>query len=462
MDNPESGFENEYEGLDSIEKALFEQFSNSGFPKELRTSIDAKRADICKSDSSLDDCYENNHLMAHIRVDCDVFCPKDSRESDIEITTRELLHRRFGKALPIVAKDFTSAMFHQLAGRPTSDDAWAEHCDQGLRCIVARIAPNCERSVGEANFDLGTFADTSDGGLDFEEQVLWEHKKSFRLVALISPVEGLENVLPVRFPRCKVTAEVQGWASEVALGSLEQFLGGWVSTVAEILRESATNAERCSTDDSSWLDAYWSQRIRDSSVLVTYLCSPESAAIWKGCLGSLVRAKPILEGTLQRRLMNALTLFREAKSQTLPAVGLTLCFCAIEAMVNAGKKISVDHQISQRVPDLLTHGIGDRADAKKVIKGLYEVRSVLAHGDEVEAAPELFRIAKRLTAGVIRAACSWIDMRASQDDRDQTWRDFLSDLNDVEWEKKQHMHGVQDMSDLFPRFAAIKNLLPKK
>jgi hypothetical protein len=155
--------------------------------------------------------------------------------------------------------------------------------------------------------------------------------------------------------------------------------------------------------------------------------------------------------------VNAVTLFREADRQQLPAVGLTLCFSAIEAIVCDSAKLVTD-QVTSRVPALLIHDSARRHDAKGLLNILYDVRSRLAHGEEVAASTKLYRIARTVAAGVIRSVCCWIAYCERCGTVKQEVKDFATELIICE-RKDQVMVGVPDLAELIPPKADVKRML---
>jgi hypothetical protein len=295
---------------------------------------------------------------------------------------------------------------------------------------------------------LGEFFD--DGSVDLDECKLGGWTRHYSL-AISADKESAKGSGP---SRVRVSALLQGFVSGAALADVHARLDGWLPTIGDVVRESAVANERLEYegDKANELGRFLADLLEESNVGVEHLWSAEGLAILGGCLDA-IRIPQDLQNSLQKRLVNAITLYRDANRQTLPAIQLMLYFSAIEAAVTeywegTARKRGVVDQIKSYTPALLTHDLARRMQASIAIKELYKYRNRMAHGHSV-AAPELYvRRAKKLAAGVVRGMCSWLGQFDQESDRPEHG-DFVSQLQQSA-ATETPMPGGLELGELLP------------
>ena len=415
-------------------------------------------------------------ILNQIIIDREIF-----ESAPINKLLSEQIDARFGKAMPVTARDATTALFQQSAGHPLTVEfgeeihpEWLQGYIRAIQFLVAALYEDSDKRFGEADIDLGVFA--ADLGFeDGSEGDIWEHRGN--TVFSTCTKEKSDDSPPwfVSWPCHKVHARIGAWGTVNAIQTIERHLEEWISTIADIVRVSAMDCERHAAAQKPWIhsnsleeflgpQAAWASY--DCSTLIGHLHSTDSKAISDSCLTLLLQSDTRERTELERRLLNSITLFREADRQALPAVGLTLCFSAIEALLT--KKGNVVEQVASYVPALLCAIDNDgetviagkerRIDAAKAIKALYDVRSLLAHGGEVHASVELFMLTKRMAAGVIRGVCCWMDYCNRTGDSQHVRKSLISELYVCD-DNDQSLVGVRDLSDLLPENSVVKRLV---
>lgn len=110
--------------------------------------------------------------------------------------------------------------------------------------------------------------------------------------------------------------------------------------------------------------------------------------------------------TIERRLRNAIRLLIESDHQDAPAIQLSLCFAGIEALVCTKKEGIVD-QLARNVATLLQPQSDERRTAISRVKKLYDLRSKVLHGTQVDVEMNAVLDARRLAGGVLMAVVEW-------------------------------------------------------
>jgi hypothetical protein len=138
------------------------------------------------------------------------------------------------------------------------------------------------------------------------------------------------------------------------------------------------------------------------------------------------KSKP-KRNALDWRVRNALHLLVESDSQSDDAVGLSLCVCALEALL-AQKGVEISGALADNIATFLEPELCYRAAAVGFVKRLYNVRSEVLHGECVESERETRVNARRLAAAVLRAVVKRREVMKEASLGTETLDDLLDDL----------------------------------
>ena len=145
---------------------------------------------------------------------------------------------------------------------------------------------------------------------------------------------------------------------------------------------------------------------------------------------------PTKKDTFDRRIRNAVHLLIASDAQSNGAVGLALSVTAIEALLGQeGGEIS--QRLADNVAALLEPELARRQKAAAFFKGLYDKRSRVLHGEDIEKGGHVRLQSRQLAAGVLR---SMIDCRYWQKGGGfdpKTPQEFLKALYDKRFEPGQ-------------------------
>ena len=106
-----------------------------------------------------------------------------------------------------------------------------------------------------------------------------------------------------------------------------------------------------------------------------------------------------------RCMQNAIRLLVEAVEARHPAVGLAMCFAAIEALLCRSGDIS--DSVGRNAAALLQPDPRERLAVRKAIKSLYNERSEVVHGVRIRREEDSFRRSLTLACGVVKAMLDW-------------------------------------------------------
>ncbi|HUT62246.1 MAG TPA: hypothetical protein VNA25_30780 [Phycisphaerae bacterium] len=123
------------------------------------------------------------------------------------------------------------------------------------------------------------------------------------------------------------------------------------------------------------------------------------------CLDSYYATTGTQKDSFDRRIPNALNLLAESDAQTNEAVGLALSVAAIEALLGE-KGQNLTERLADNVAVLLEPDPKWRNDAAEFVKRIYDVRSRVLHGEQVEGEATVRAEARRLAAAVLIAVIS--------------------------------------------------------
>jgi len=111
-------------------------------------------------------------------------------------------------------------------------------------------------------------------------------------------------------------------------------------------------------------------------------------------------SEPTKKDSIGRRIQNAVCLLIESDAQSNDAVGLSLSFAAMEALLCEGR-VGITEMLAQNAARLLEPDEPKRKDAIKLVKELYDHRSRILHGEKIVSESVYRAEARHLAAGVL-------------------------------------------------------------
>jgi|SRR5665213_1063914 len=144
------------------------------------------------------------------------------------------------------------------------------------------------------------------------------------------------------------------------------------------------------------------------------------------CLNSYY-ANLVKGDSMDRRLRNAMLLLVEADRQKHPAVALSLCFSAMEAMLGEGDGKIVG-PLSEYIATLLRADRLERPDEIKRVKSLYGVRSKVLHGVSLDHEAEALTKTRNLSHEVLGAVVTRRELDRKLEQRNGAPVDFFNEL----------------------------------
>lgn len=229
---------------------------------------------------------------------------------------------------------------------------------------------------------------------DFDEtQTLWSVDGREVRLSRFGPWERVDNSgLPSMCnPRVVLFARVYGIGTVRAIRRFGDIVAGLLQS---ILR-SCSIVEYCDRIELSDIETH--------SVLPYVVDDqwPIALPLVQDCL-SIYFLLPAGKNTIHHRTRNALQLLIEADRQPNHAIGLALCFSAIEAMLS-NSKTNITKSLSENAMVLLEPEVVHRQAASKFVAELYNRRSRVLHGEELNH-PELLRTKSRILAAAVLIA----------------------------------------------------------
>jgi hypothetical protein len=137
--------------------------------------------------------------------------------------------------------------------------------------------------------------------------------------------------------------------------------------------------------------------------------------------------EPTKKDSLDRRLRNAMHLLVEADRQEHNSVALALSFSAIESLI-CSKKDGIADELSRNVATLLEPEASERIEAIKAVKKLYDSRSRLLHGVQIEFEHEVQAKVRILAAGCLHAVTEWITCNIKMGKEKSVRADLFSEI----------------------------------
>lgn len=334
-----------------------------------------------------------------------------------EIITAEDLCEAFVSHLRVAPSAFGVA-YEQFLGDldvnyicPRASAPFAIACDPAyeVQQLLALIGSHADKQGSPA-----------DNRLRPEEFVLWEnHGVQICMLGLapghVQDAELCRGELPCTTR--VLTAQVRGIMSMRACHNLARELSGLMPSLIRSSRDYCEGA--C-------LPGLTLQRLPTVGNLD--LEGTVTARFMKLWLDSYFapKSKP-KRNTLEWRVRNALRLLVESDSQSDDAVGLSLCVCALEALL--GQKCpEISGTLADNIATFLEPELCYRAAAVGFVKRLYDVRSKVLHGECVESERETRVNARRIAAAVLRAVVKRREVMKEAGLGPETLDDLLDDL----------------------------------
>ena len=145
---------------------------------------------------------------------------------------------------------------------------------------------------------------------------------------------------------------------------------------------------------------------------------------------------PTKKDSIDRRIRNAVHLLIASDAQSNDAVGLALSVTAIEALLGQ-KGGDISQRLADNVAVLLEPELPRRQRATEFAKGLYDKRSRVLHGDEIEDGDGVRLNGRQLAAGVLHSMITYRDFLKAGGFDLQTPQEFLKALNKTRFEPGQ-------------------------
>lgn len=157
-------------------------------------------------------------------------------------------------------------------------------------------------------------------------------------------------------------------------------------------------------------------------------------------------SEPTKKDTFNHRIRNAVQLLVESDNQSTNAVGLALSVTAIDALLGENTT-EMTEKLAENVAVLMEPELDGRSNAKEFVKKMYNNRSRILHGDEIDSENNIRSDARLLAAGVLMAVVSYTDFFARSGLNPKTPQELLKELRDLLFKKGQPV-GVNDFSNV--------------
>ena len=160
------------------------------------------------------------------------------------------------------------------------------------------------------------------------------------------------------------------------------------------------------------------------------------ASVVRMCLQSYFAKPKSKKDSLGRRIRNAVTLLAEADGQQNDAVGIALAVTAIEALLGQRSE-GISAALCDRVPALLEPDLKQRSQANDFMKRVYDDRSRVLHGENLDAAEERRREIRLLAGGVLYAVVNYVVFLRRGGFDPRTPDEFLNELREGKYSPGQ-------------------------
>ena len=415
-----------------------------------------------------DEEWDNCSLTSRVESDRNVF---DSVE--VASAFNEFIKNRLPFLSPITANDLVEIARQQLSGIEFDTEFDSEESQKAIQrfcaMAMAEIGDTFERP-GQVEIDMGQWL--AESGTDSKRterfHAYWK-SNDFTLDLIASP-HRLIQVLP-RFD-FHVVGRLRGCCSNAGLAAAERWFGELAPSISKTIACCTTRGERSNTtyaqivdeiermgkeilsEDPSW-NAPNQYGIPPEDLSPLSFLTAEAGIgrqIFDRCLFALANSHRTDCDTFTRRLANAVKLVADADKAHSSAVGLTLSFAAIEAVI-CEKPIDkddwgIEKQVKKLAPALLMPNPAGRSVRGNALYDLYCTRCYTIHGTRPAADPLELQDVRQIAAGVLRAAIEWRHARTSHAEP-ASWECFIQELNCAA-SRKLAMRDVSDLSDLLP------------
>lgn len=332
---------------------------------------------------------------------------------------------------PITAEDLATAAFSQLSGIE-SESELREAFARFIAHLFTRVdnegaGPFSMYNLYEAfehepdeefagnfsaPFDLGKWHDVVSVPYGGEGEspgslfhTLWDSRSQTGFFFIVTPVKVAEDGLGISdWPEDRIEGYLVGDASPGAADAAGRELERWMPT---IIRSFRILVCRLGQPRGGGVVRFgkpvvpYEQRV---SLPYDQLASPFARAFFSECISNCV----LCTDTLAQRVRNAIQLLEEADCQTSTAIGLSLCFSAIEALL-CRKTEGITDELSRSVATLLEPDASQRLQVIKAIKQLYDRRSKALHGVSIDDDRQAWVRVRHLASGVLAAVADWAD-----------------------------------------------------
>ena len=145
---------------------------------------------------------------------------------------------------------------------------------------------------------------------------------------------------------------------------------------------------------------------------------------------------PTKKDSFDRRIRNAVHLLVASDAQSNGAVGLALSVAAMEALLGENVE-GISQRLADNVAAFLEPELPRRQKAAEFVKDLYNKRSRVLHGEEIEDGDGVRLKSRQLAAAVLHSIITYRDFLKAGGFDPQTPQDFLKDLHERRFEPGQ-------------------------
>lgn len=224
-------------------------------------------------------------------------------------------------------------------------------------------------------------------------------------------------------------AEITGWASKVAFEKINKEIQSLVPSVIRSL------SFLYPTDEPASLSQNLIPMIKSKKFL------EEKAFYVRKCIDYFYLI-PSTKDNFERRIHNSICLLIEADRQTNNAVGLSLSFAAIEALIGRNED-NISSKLAERIAALFEPELSERSKAEKFVIDMYNFRSRVLHGEQTQSDDIDFLKARHLAAGVLFEVIFRQDLLKRAGFPPETPEDLIKRLKEKKYDDKRLL-GIED------------------
>jgi hypothetical protein len=394
--------------------------------------------------------FEKISLADHIRhargIDV-AETPFDNLPNELEEVLQSFVIDRLPQPPPITLDDLKSLVFSHLAGIDLSQASADANIVNAYRRFVTCAALEIEQKrhhLGFVQHPLCEHWDLPEPGSSLAKSIreryggdpddlppseyinanIWQSQSGFCLDCHI--IGYFEDSYD------RVYGEMWGYCTQRALEDAE-------AQMSEIIGSIAKSVFLCGPE---------------SNPPISFLVGGDGQQVLGACLDAIYQLSGGDKASILDRLRNAVILLSHADSAAADPIALSLSFSAIEALVCEKDEVPVNKQIKRHVSTLLVQRDdietlkAERKAREKVLGQLYEVRSQVMHGNQVNASDLAAKCVRTIAAGVVRGVVSWM-ANQEKSGGDTSWKEFMDEINAAA-RKPDIVVGVPDLSELIP------------